>query len=201
MREYEAGVFVRRLCKTYSDGSPVGRVVIRTRGEAAVVRVHTVRPEHFTRQRDPALVEMLEKHLNRSVAVETVAEARALHKWVRVPAKKARRIMNELRGMQVDQALAALRFVPNRAAHYIFKLIASAAANASEGWGADPEELRIAELRADPGPTLKRIKPRAMGRAYRVLRRSAHLTVALQEAPRKVRSGKTQRGRASVTRA
>jgi len=111
--------------------------------------------------------------------------------------------MNELRGMYVDEALAALQFMPQRAARYISKLIRSAAANAEEGWGADPAELKITLLIADGGPTMKRIQPRAMGRAYRILKRSSHLTVAVTAAePRPLKGGaQRRRGRASVTRA
>jgi len=133
--------------------------------------------------------------------VQIQAESSAVHKWVRVPPNKARRVMNEIRGMRVDEALAVLKFLPNRAAGYVSKLIRSAAANADEGWGADPDELVITILKADAGPTLKRIKPRAMGRAYRILKRSAHLTVALQAAERRQRRAARPSGRAAVTRA
>jgi large subunit ribosomal protein L22 len=169
----------------------------------AVVKVHTVRPEVFERRRTPELVAGLERVLKRTVTVDLAPEAQAVHKYVRVPPQKARRVMDEVRGKYVDEALAILQFLPNRAARYVYKLVRSAAANAFEGWGAEPHELKISLLHADPGPTIKRIQPRAQGRAYRILKRSSHLTAAVQAAePRASRRGPARRrGQAAVTRA
>jgi len=200
MGEYLAGPAIRRIIRGATDKAAFGRVTVQTSGSVAVVNVHTVRPEAFEESRGPNLVLELEQVLGRSVTVEVTPEAQAHHKFVRLPPNKARRVMNELRGKYVDQALAALKFTPNRAARYIEKLVTSAAANAQEGWGADTDELKISVLTADPGPTMKRVRPRAMGRAYRILKRTSHLFVCVshaEERPSKAR----RRGRAAVTRA
>ena len=165
------------------------------------MNVHTVKPDQFQARRGADLVPELERALKKTVTVDVTPEAHAVHKFVRVSPTKARRVMNELRGKYVDEALAILQFVPNRAARYIHKLIRSAAANAHEGWGAEPHELKVTLLHADGGPTFKRIRPRAMGRAYRILKRTSHLRVAVTAAEPKARSNQRPRGRASVTRA
>ncbi|MFN3648614.1 MAG: 50S ribosomal protein L22 [Armatimonadota bacterium] len=203
MGEYLAGPGVRKIIRSGTNKAPFGRVMVQKSGPMAVVNVHTVKPDTFESRRTADLVPELERVLNRSVTVEVTPEASAAHKFVRVPPLKARRVMNEIRGKHVDEALAILKFVPNRAARYVEKLIKSAAANAFEGWGAEPHELKVTVLHADGGPTMKRIQPRAMGRAYRILKRSAHLSVAVTAAePRAQRSrGGRQRGRAQVTRA
>lgn len=201
MGEYLAGPAVRKVVRHETEKAPFGRITVQTSGGMAVVNVHTVRPETFTARRGPNLVPELERMLRRTVTVDVVGEAQAHHKYVRVPPNKARRVMNELRGKYVDDALAALKFTPNRAARYIEKLVKSAAANAAEGWGASPGELKISVLTADPGPTMKRIRPRAMGRAYRILKRSSHLFVCVQAAEARDQRGARRRGRAAVTRA
>ena len=202
MPEYTAGPGIRRIVRSGTDKAPFGRVTIEAAGPMAVVNVYTVKPDTFQIRRNPDLVPELEKALNRSVTIDVKPEALAVHKFVRVPPNKARRVMNEIRGKYVDEALAILQFLPNRAARYIAKLIRSAAANAFEGWGAEPHELKVSVLHADPGPTMKRIQPRAMGRAYRILKRSSHLSVAVQAAePRAARTTARRRGRAAVTRA
>jgi large subunit ribosomal protein L22 len=184
-----------------TDKAPFGRLTVLSSGQVAVVKVHTVKPDTFDGRRNADLVPDLEKALRRTVTIDVVAEAHAVHKYVRVPPFKARRIMDEVRGKHVDEALALLQFIPNRAARYVEKLIKSAAANAEEGFGAEHSELKIALIQADPGPTMKRIKPRAMGRAYRILKRSSHLSVSVQAAEPKPAKTGTRRGRANVTRA
>ncbi len=202
MGVYLAGANVRRIIRGNTDKAPFGRVTVSTSGDVAVVNVHTVNPVTFEKKRGEDLVPELERVLDRTVTLDVVPEAQACHKYLRVPPKKARRIMDEVRGRYVDEALALLDFMPNRAAKLIAKLVRSAAANAFEGFGADPGTLRIVTLHADAGPTMKRIHPRAMGRAYRILKRSAHLSVAVQEAPARQKSGANRRrGRAAVTRA
>jgi large subunit ribosomal protein L22 len=203
MPEYHAGPGLRRIIREGTNKAPFGRVTVQASGPVAVVNVYTVKPDTFQTRRGADLVPELERALNRSVTVEVKPEASAVHKWIRVSPTKAQRVMDEIRGKYVDEALAILQFTPNRAARYIAKLIRSAAANAFEGWGAEPHELQVSVLTADPGPTMKRIQPRAMGRAYRILKRTAHLTVAVQQAVPKPFRGRAQRqrGRAAVTRA
>jgi large subunit ribosomal protein L22 len=203
MGEYTGGPGLRKIVRRGTDKAAFGRLTIEASGQVAVVNVHTVKPDTFQQRRGADLIPELERSLKRSVTIQVKPEANAVHKFVRVPPNKARRVMDEVRGKYVDEALAILQFLPNRAAKYLSKLIRSAAANAFEGWGAEPHELKVVLLHADPGPTMKRIQPRAMGRAYRILKRSAHLSVAVQAAtPRPLKAGAARRrGQATVTRA
>jgi large subunit ribosomal protein L22 len=99
-------------------------------------------------------------------------------------------------------ALAFLRFIPNRAAGYISKVLASAVANAANNHNLNPQNLKLVEARVDEGPRMKRVQPRAQGRAYRILKRMSHITVVVQEVepkPRKPRKVAT-RSRAQEAR-
>jgi large subunit ribosomal protein L22 len=129
-------------------------------------------------------------------------QASAIAKFVRVPPRKARLVMDEVRGRYASEALAFLRFIPNRAAGYISKVLASAVANAANNHGLDPDRLKLVEARVDEGPRIKRVHPRAQGRAYRILKRMSHISVIVQEVepkPRKPR--KATRTRAAAARA
>ena len=108
-------------------------------------------------------------------------EARAVAKYIRVSPRKVRLIMDELRGKKVEEALNALTFAPQKSARLVKKLINSAVANAGENSQIDVDTLYIKRLYADEGPTLKRFRPRAMGRASRIRKRTSHLTVILDE--------------------
>jgi large subunit ribosomal protein L22 len=108
-------------------------------------------------------------------------EARAVAKYVRISPRKARLIMDEIRGKKVEEALRLLSFSPNKGAFLIRKLISSAVANAETGSEIDVDNLFIKRLYADEGPTLKRFRARAMGRATRIRKRTSHLTVVLDE--------------------
>ena len=198
-----AGPGIRKIVRRGTEKAPFKRVSVQTSAGVAVVNVHTVKPDTFEKRRGADLVPELEKALKRAVTIDVKPEAQAVHKFVRVSPTKARRVMNAVRGKYVDEALALLQFMPNRAARYVEKLVKSAAANAFEGWGGEPTELKINWLIADAGPTMKRIHPRAMGRAYRILKRSAHLSVAVTAADPRPQKGRAaqRRGRAAVTRA
>lgn len=108
-------------------------------------------------------------------------DAKAVGRYLRVTPRKARFVLDVVRGKSVREALAMLKFVPNEAARYIRKVVESAAANAENNYAMDRDALRITGAMVDQGPTLKRIKPRAMGRAYRILKRSSHITVVVTE--------------------
>ena len=108
-------------------------------------------------------------------------EARAVAKYIRVSPRKVRLIMDELRGKKVEEALNVLTFAPQKSARLVKKLINSAVANAGENSQIDVDTLYIKRLYADEGPTLKRFRPRAMGRASRIRKRTSHLTVILDE--------------------
>ncbi|MBI3912286.1 MAG: 50S ribosomal protein L22 [Armatimonadetes bacterium] len=164
----------------------------------AIVNVYTCKPDVLQNRRTPELAEALSERLRRPVTINVLPEAQAISKYVRVSPTKARRVINTIKGKYVDEALAILRYTPNRAARYLEKVLKSAAANASEGWGAMPNELRVSRFIADAGPTLKRIQPRAQGRAYRIVKRTSHLTAAVQEAGERPRG--RQRGRQAQVR-
>lgn len=123
-----------------------------------------------------------------------VAKAR----FVRVSASKARRVIDLVRGKSVSEALDILRWTPQQASEPVAKAIASAAANAQNNDGLDPASLVVATVYADEGPTAKRIKPRAQGRAFRIRRRTSHITVVVESRPIKQKSGSAS---ASATRA
>jgi large subunit ribosomal protein L22 len=109
---------------------------------------------------------------------------RAIARYVRVSPTKAGRILKAVRGKYTDEALALLQFLPQRAAHYVRKVVVSAVANAENNNGLDPRDLRIETALADPGPTVKRVRPRAQGRAYRILKRSSHITIVVTDVPK-----------------
>jgi ribosomal protein L22 len=106
-------------------------------------------------------------------------EVRAQAKYVRTSARKARLVCDHIRGKDVAQARAILAFTPRAAAKDWAKLLESAVANAEHNHELVGEELKIAAVYADEGPTLKRYRPRAMGRATRIRKRTAHLTITL----------------------
>jgi large subunit ribosomal protein L22 len=110
-----------------------------------------------------------------------VAKAR----FVRVSPRKARRVIDLVRGRSVADALDILRWAPQAASEPVAKVIASAAANAQNNNGLDPATLVVATVYADEGPTAKRIRPRAQGRAFRIRKRTSHITVIVESRPSK----------------
>ncbi|MGB8402602.1 MAG: 50S ribosomal protein L22 [Mycobacterium sp.] len=111
--------------------------------------------------------------------------ATAKARFVRVSASKARRVIDLVRGKSVEEALNILRWAPQDASETVAKVIASAAANAQNNEGLDPSTLVVASVFADEGPTAKRIRPRAQGRAYRIRKRTSHITVIVESRPAK----------------
>jgi large subunit ribosomal protein L22 len=105
---------------------------------------------------------------------------------------KARRVIDLVRGKSVEQALDILRWAPQEASEPVAKVIASAAANAQNNEGLDPSTLVVATVYADEGPTAKRIRPRAQGRAFRIRKRTSHITVIVESRPsREQRTGQS----------
>jgi ribosomal protein L22 len=104
---------------------------------------------------------------------------RASSRYVRIAPRKARLIADQVRGLHIDQARALLQFSPRGAAHDIGKLIESAASNAENNHDLVADEMRVAEITVDEGPTLKRFRPRALGRATPIHKRTSHIAVAL----------------------
>jgi large subunit ribosomal protein L22 len=126
-----------------------------------------------------------------------VAKAR----FVRVSPTKARRVIDLVRGKSVADALDILRWAPQAASLPVAKVIASAAANAQNNNGLDPSTLVVASVYADDGPTAKRIRPRAQGRAFRIRRRTSHITVVLESRPTKDARGGQSASTARARRA
>ena len=122
----------------------------------------------------------------------------AIARFVRVSPTKARRVIDLVRGKSVSEALDILRWAPQAASVPVAKVIASAAANAQNNNGLDPATLVVATVYADDGPTAKRIRPRAQGRAFRIRRRTSHITVVVESRPAKDARGSQS---ASATRA
>jgi large subunit ribosomal protein L22 len=105
----------------------------------------------------------------------------ATAKYVRISPRKVKIVIDLIRGKRVDEALAILQNTPKAASQPVIKLVNSAIANAENNLGLDRNDLYVAEIFANQGPTLKRIRPRAMGRAARIRKRTSHITVVLDE--------------------
>ena len=108
-------------------------------------------------------------------------EAKAHLRYVRISPRKIQIVCDLIRGKSVAQATAILMNTPKAASEPLLKLLKSAAANAENNHSMDPQNLYVAECFVTPGPTLKRIRPRAQGRANRVLKRTSHITLVLKE--------------------
>ena len=108
-------------------------------------------------------------------------EAKAVARFIRISPQKARLVADVVRGLEADKAITTLRFMPKKGAQIIRKVIESAVANASQSHEIDVDTLYVKKIYIDGGPTLKRIRPRAMGRASRILKRTSHITVVLDE--------------------
>ena len=113
----------------------------------------------------------------------TYPSATAVARFVRISPTKARRVIDLVRGKSVTEALDILRWAPQDASEPVAKVIASAAANAQNNEGLDPSTLVVATVYADGGPTAKRIRPRAQGRAFRIRKRTSHITVIVESRP------------------
>jgi large subunit ribosomal protein L22 len=110
----------------------------------------------------------------------TVPGARAIARHVHVSPMKARRVVNLVRGLPAKEALTVLKFAPQAASEPVYKVLASAIANAENNERLDPDLLLVAEAYVDEGPTLKRFRPRAQGRAFRIRKRTCHITVVVE---------------------
>ena len=102
-------------------------------------------------------------------------------KGARISAQKARLVVDQIRGKQVGEALNILSFSTKKGAHLVQKLLESAIANAEHNEGADIDELKVSMVMVDAGPVMKRIQPRAKGRANRIIKRTSHITVAVAD--------------------
>jgi len=111
-------------------------------------------------------------------------EARAVAKYVRISPRKARGVINAIRGKDVNEAFAILELSPKKAARIIYKVLKSAVANAENNLNLDPENLYVSECYVDDGPRLKRLWPRGRGRADIIQRRLSHITVVVRDRTR-----------------
>ena len=108
-------------------------------------------------------------------------KASAKLRYARSSAQKARLIADQIRGKPVEQAVNELTFSPRKGAHIMRKILESAMANAEHNEGADIDELRVSEVFVDEGPTYKRLRARARGRANRIFKRTSHITVTVSD--------------------
>jgi len=102
-------------------------------------------------------------------------------KFSRISPQKARLVADQIRGIEVEKALQVLSFSNKKAASIVKKVLESAIANAEHNEGADIDELKVSAISIDEGPTLKRIRPRAKGRANRILKRTSHINVTVSD--------------------
>ena len=131
-------------------------------------------------------------------ATEDIQRVRAQAKWVRTSARKARVVLDHIRGRSVPEARTILAFTSRAAATDIAKVLRSAVANAEANHGLDGDDLVVEAAYADEGPTLKRWKPRARGRVNRIRKRTCHVTLILAERPEESRPRRRQ-GRQAET--
>lgn len=104
----------------------------------------------------------------------------AVAKYIRMSPNKIRRVLDQIRGRSYQEALMILEFLPYNAGGPIWQVVHSAAANAKHNYGLNKKNLIIDEIFADEGPKLKRIRPRAQGRAYKILKPTCHITVIMK---------------------
>ena len=122
---------------------------------------------------------------SKGTAMEATASARASARYARVTPQKARRIVDLIRGLPAAEAQTILRFAPQAASEPVGKVLDSAIANAEHNHDLDRDSLVVTQAYVDEGPTMKRFRPRAQGRAYRIRKRTSHITVVVTptEAP------------------
>jgi large subunit ribosomal protein L22 len=119
-----------------------------------------------------------------------MVRAQATAKYVRTSAQKAGLVLDLIRGRDVNKALTALQFSNKAVARDVAKVLRSAVANAQqkEGFGGDVERLFVSRCHADNGPSMKRVRPAPMGRAFRIVKRTTHLTVEVTERPQVIKA-------------
>ncbi|MDQ0204566.1 50S ribosomal protein L22 [Pectinatus haikarae] len=108
-------------------------------------------------------------------------EAKATAKYIRIAPRKARVVIDLIRGKNVTEAFAVLKFTPKAGADVVNKVLKSAVANAENNFDMNVDALYVAEAYVDQGPTLKRIHPRSRGQAFKILKRTSHVTVVVKE--------------------
>ena len=119
-----------------------------------------------------------------ATGAEELPRAVARARYVRLTAMKARRVVDLIRGRNATEPLAVLQFAPQAASEPVAKVLASAMANAENNLSLDRDTLWVSSAYVDEGPTLKRFRPRAQGRAYRIRKRTSHITVEVESRPK-----------------
>jgi large subunit ribosomal protein L22 len=123
---------------------------------------------------------------------DDVRSAFARATYVRVTPTKARRVVELIRNLPAQQAQSVLKFAPQAASEPVGKVLASAIANAEHNFSLDPDTLFVSRAYVDEGPTLKRFRPRAQGRAYRIRKRTCHITIEVESIETPARRGRTR---------
>ncbi|MBW4579312.1 MAG: 50S ribosomal protein L22 [Tildeniella nuda ZEHNDER 1965/U140] len=113
------------------------------------------------------------------MAIDTTTEVKAIARYVRMSPHKVRRVLDQIRGRSYREALIILEFMPYRACEPVLKVLRSAAANAEHNQGLNRAELLVNQAFADQGPSLKRFRPRAQGRAYQIRKPTCHITITV----------------------
>ena len=114
-----------------------------------------------------------------AVEVDRTSEVKAIARYIRMSPHKVRRVLDQIRGRSYREALIILEFMPYRACDPVIKVLRSAVANAEHNEGLDPRTLVVSHASADGGPSLKRFRPRAQGRAFQIRKPTCHITVAV----------------------
>ncbi|MEO8330607.1 MAG: 50S ribosomal protein L22 [Candidatus Nanopelagicales bacterium] len=126
--------------------------------------------------------------------MEARAGATSTARYARVTPQKARRMVDLIRGLPADEARTVLRFAPQAASQEVGKVLDSAIANAEHNVGLDRDGLIVSQAYVDEGPTLKRFRPRAQGRAYRIRKRTSHITVVVSQEAAKAAATTRKKG-------
>ncbi len=113
------------------------------------------------------------------MAVKNTEEVKAIARYIRISPYKVRRVLDQIRGRSYREALIILEFMPYRACEPVLNVLRSAVANAEHNANLDPAKLVVSQAFADQGPALKRFRPRAQGRAYKIRKPTCHITVAV----------------------
>ncbi|SDN14245.1 50S ribosomal protein L22 [Allokutzneria albata] len=137
---------------------------------------------------------------NDAASAEEFPRAVARARYVHMSPMKVRRVVELIRGRNAQEALAVLQFAPQAASGPVSKVLASAMANAENNLDLDPDTLWVSTVYVDEGPTAKRIRPRAQGRAYRIRKRTSHITVEVESRPKaaKAASGRKTSAKGSA---
>ena len=122
----------------------------------------------------------IEQYILKKLIMSNTQSVKAVAKYIRMSPHKIRRVLDQIRGRSYQEALMILEFLPYDAGGPIWQVVHSVAANAKNNYGLDKKKLIIEEVFANEGPKLKRIRPRAQGRAYRILKPTCHITIVVK---------------------